>query len=120
MSYVPPHKRKDAPIKLTGEFPALSGAGVQVPVRTGPTYVSKIVVPKNTEVIEKEQTPVYEKTVESSFRSFKKELPEMKEESPAEKVYAGAGNGDGWIVKQSKVSKKNTPSESDWDEFDDY
>lgn len=115
MSYVPPHKRKDAPVKITGEFPALAGAGAGAPVRPGPTYVSRITLPKNGEVIEKEQKPVYEKTVESSFRSLRKELPEMKES--AEIVSAGAG--DGWVTKQSKVSKKST-YESDWDDFKDY
>ena len=39
----------------------------------------------------------------------------MKES--AEIVSAGAG--DGWVTKQSKVSKKAT-YESDWDDFKDY
>jgi hypothetical protein len=119
MSYVPPHKRKDAPVKITGEFPALAGAGAGGPARTGPTYVSRITLPKDTEVVEKEQKPVYEKTVESSFRSLKKEFPEMKDYSE-ESVSAGAGSGDGWITKQSKTSKKANSSESDWNDFNDY
>jgi len=114
-SYIPPHKRKDAPVKITGEFPALAGAGAGAPARTGPTYVSRITLPKDGEVVEKEQKPVYEKSVESSFRSLKKEFPEMKEENPS----AGAVSEDGWITK-SKGSKKSKESESDWDDFNHY
>jgi hypothetical protein len=117
MSYVPPHKRKDAPVKITGEFPALAGGGAGAPPRMGPTYVSRITLPKDGEVVEKEKKPVYETTIESSFRSLKKELPEMKEYT--ESVSAGAGSGDGWVTKQSKASKKST-SDSDWDDFKDY
>lgn len=119
MSYVPPHKRKDAPVKITGEFPSLAGAGAGSTVRAGPTYVSRIVLQNRGEVVEKEQKPVYEKTVESSFRTFKKEVPETKEYTP-DKIYAGAASEDGWVTKESKLSKKTKQTESDWDGFEGY
>ena len=114
-AYVPPHKRKDAPVSLKPEdFPSLTG---NVPVRAGaggPSYVSKA-TPSSAAV----ETVKEEKYVPTFVGKAFRKAP--KEEYVAKEVFENptSSSDDGWQTIESRnPTKKSTRSE--WDDFDNY
>jgi hypothetical protein len=110
MSYVPPHKRKEAPVQLkTSDFPSLSGNEIPKAGAGGPSYISKI----NTSIVTPSETVKIQRisTVQVPQTIAVKEKVTVIEKTPHDE-------GE-WVTKESKSSKK-TKSDSDWDDFDGY
>jgi len=114
-AYVPPHKRKEAPVSLKpDDFPSLAG---NVPVRAGaggPTYVSKAITSSDSveTVKEEKEVPMF---VGKAFK------PTISKEKYEEKFveYVSYATNDGWEVKEAKSSKK-IKADTDWDNDFEY
>ena len=114
MSYVPPHKRGQAPIELK-DFPSLAGAGAGNPsggAGIGEKYSSKAAAPVT---ISKLNIDKKEATTFVGSR-FQRTTAEYKVQP--EKVIDPPVKDDGWTTVESKPLKRVAPKEDEWDGFD--
>ena len=115
MSYVPPHKRGQAPIELK-DFPSLAGGGGGRAggAGTGEKYSSKVAVPVTISKLNIEKK---EPTTFIGSR-FQKTTTEYKIVPEIYKSIEIPTKDDGWTTVESKPIKKLPPKEDEWAGFD--
>lgn len=113
-AYVPPHKRKEAPVSLIpSDFPSLCGDAAPKAGAGEPSYVSKAAQPELPPQ-EKSARPPVQRSFHTSFKQER--IVEEKYVAPPPPISTTEGE---WVTKESKSSKKTKP-DSDWDGFEDY